>query len=79
MMSIKHTGELVATGKIHYSTKNEIIKPDVIIDYNGTMGGIDTFSRVVNPYSGQRKGLKWYRKIFLLTSVFTICTSSGKN
>ena len=49
MMSTKHTGELVATGKIHFSTKNEIKKPHVIKDYNGTMGGVDTLSRVVNP------------------------------
>ena len=27
------------------------------------MGGVDTLSRVVIPYSIQRKGLKWYRKI----------------
>jgi len=39
------------------------MKPDVIRDYNKTMGGVDTLSRVINPYSIQKKGLKWYRKI----------------
>ena len=27
------------------------------------MGGVDTLSRVLNPYLIQRKGLKWYRKV----------------
>ena len=62
-MSTKHAGELVKTGKVHFSSKEEIVKPDLIKDYNSTMGGVDTLSRVVIPYSIQRKGLKWYRKI----------------
>ena len=63
MMSTKHTGNLVNTGKIHYATKQHIIKPDVIVDYNATMGGVDNLSRVIDPYSCQRKSLKWYRKL----------------
>ena len=27
------------------------------------MGGVDTLSRVIKPYSIQKRGLKWYRKI----------------
>jgi len=27
------------------------------------MGGVDTLSRVIIPFSVQRKGLKWYRKL----------------
>ena len=30
---------------------------------NNTMGGVDTLSRVLIPYSSQRRGIKWYRKI----------------
>ena len=63
MMSTRHVGELVGTGKIHYATKDEIIKPDAIRDYNRSMGGVDTLSRVIKPYSIQKRGLKWYRKI----------------
>ena len=73
MLSTKHTGELVGTGKIHYSSKKEIVKPDVIIEYNSSMGGIDNLSRVLDPYSYQRKSLKWYRKIaelFLDVSIY---------
>lgn len=46
MMSTRHTGELVDTGKIHYQSKEEIIKPDFIRDYNRSMGGVDTLSRI---------------------------------
>ena len=63
MMSTRHVGELVDTGKIHFSTKDPIIKPDVIKDYNKSMGRVDTLSRVIKPYSIQKRGLKWYRKI----------------
>ena len=63
MLSTKHTGELVGSGKIHYSSEKEIVKPDVIIEYNSSMGGIDNLSKVLDPYSYQRKSLKWYRKI----------------
>ena len=40
-----------------------IKKPDVIIDYNKTMGGVDLVSRVLIPYSSQRRGVNWYRKL----------------
>ena len=38
MMSTKHTGELVDTSKTHFQTKQNILKPDVIREYNATMG-----------------------------------------
>ena len=75
MMSTKHVGKLVDTDKIHFSTKQPIIKPDVIKDYYSTMGGVDTLSRVCIPYSIQRKGLKWYRKLAELFIEFCIYNS----
>ena len=44
MMSTKHIGELVNTGKIHFQSKAEVRKPDVIFDYNLNMGGVDNLS-----------------------------------
>ena len=38
---------------------------------NSSMGGVDNLSRVLNPYSCQRKCLKWYRKLTEL--LFDIC------
>ena len=73
MLSTKHIGELVGGGKIPYSSIKEIVKPDVIIEYNSSMGGVDNLSIVLDPYSCQRKSLKWYRKIaelFLGVSIY---------
>ena len=62
-MSTKHTGALANVGRKHYAMKQDIIKPDVIVQYNKIMGGVDNLSRVIVPYCIQRKGLKWYSKI----------------
>ena len=73
MMSTVHTGKITQSDKIHYATKEKILKPEVILDYNKSMGGVDNLSRCVIPYSVQRRGLKWYRKIaelFIEISVF---------
>ena len=63
-MSTKHVGELVNTGQIHFQSKAEVRKPDIIFDYNLNMGGVNNLSQVIIPYNIQRKGgNKWYRKI----------------
>ena len=41
-MSSKHTGLLVNTGRIDYRSRVNIFKSDVIVEYNSTMGGVDT-------------------------------------
>ena len=63
MLSTVHPGNLVDSGKVNRLSGEKIMKPDVIVDYNKTMGGVDLLSRVIIPYSVQRKGVKWYRKI----------------
>ena len=55
MMSTRHVGEMVGTGKIHYATKGEIIKPDAIRDYNRSMGGVDTLSRVITVFNSKAR------------------------
>ena len=64
MLLSRHTGELVDTGKADFASKENILKPDAIADYNQNVGGVDLLSRVIVPYSIQRKDSnKWYRKI----------------
>ena len=63
MLSTKYTGMLRESGKMDFRSKKMILKPDVIVEYNATMGGVYTLSRVLNPYLIQRKCLKWCRKI----------------
>ena len=50
-----HTGELIDSGKINHQTQQAVFKPDVIVDYNRTMGGVDLLSRVLIPYSSQKR------------------------
>ena len=54
---------MVDSNKIDRSTVVVIQKPDAIMDYNLTTGGVDLVIRVLIPYSLQRSGVKWYRKI----------------
>ena len=66
MMSTKHTVELVDTGKTHFQTKQNILKPDLIHECNATMGGVDNFSKVMNLYNMRCKGRKSCRKLVKL-------------
>ena len=75
MMSTKHVGDIVDAGKLHHATKQQIRKPDVIVQYNKTMGGVDNLSRVLVPYALARKGVKWYRKLAELFIDFCIYNS----
>ena len=55
--------ELVDSNKKDRHTGEVIKKPDVLIDYNRTMGRVGLVSRVLIPYSSQRQGVKWYRTL----------------
>ena len=63
MMSTIHSFELVDSNMKDRHTGEVIKKPHVIIDYNKTMGEVDLVSRVLIPYSSQRRGVNWYRKL----------------
>ena len=63
MLSTIHVSEMVDSKKIDRSTGEVSQKPDVIMDYNVTIGGVNLVSRVFIPYRSQRHRVKWYRKI----------------
>ena len=54
---------LINSGRRNRITGEEVRKPDVIVNYNSRMGGADTLSCVIIPYTCQQRGLKWYRKL----------------
>lgn len=56
MVSTKHVGERVNTGKFYFQSEVEVRKSDAIFDYKLNMGGVDTLSGVIIPYNIQRKG-----------------------
>ncbi|XP_032690081.1 piggyBac transposable element-derived protein 4-like [Odontomachus brunneus] len=65
MLTSVHEFEFRATGKKHYKTKEDIIKPTCVQDYNQNMGGIDNIDRQLSITESVRKTMKWYRKLFL--------------
>ena len=54
MLSTIHTIEMVDSNKINRTAAMVIQKPDVIMDYNVTMGGVDLVSKVLILYSSQQ-------------------------
>ena len=54
---------MINSGRRNRITGEEVRKPDVIVNYNSRMGGADTLSCVIIPYTCQQRGLKWYRKL----------------
>ena len=60
MLSTIHTFEMVDSNKIDRSTGAVIQKPDIIMDYSVTIGGVALVSQVLILYSSQRRGVKWY-------------------
>ena len=54
---------------------NPLRKPNVTVGYNNTIGGVDTLSCVLIPYSSQQQGIKWYHKIAEFFMDICVCNS----
>lgn len=63
-LSTLHIPQLVTSEKIDYTTKQHIKKPNIILDYNMYMGGVDRVDQILHGYESFRKTLKWYKKYF---------------
>ena len=51
--------------------RGKIQKPDVIIDYNQNMGGVDKCDQYISYYTIGRKAQKWWKKVFF--RMFEMC------
>lgn len=69
-LSTLHTGELANSGKINRKGE-ELMKPDIIVDFNVNMRLVDKSDMMVGDVECIRKTVKWYKKFFstYLTSV----------
>jgi len=63
MLSTYHQGTMDDSSKKDQQG-NIIQKPDVVIKYNKVMGAVDKVDQMLEPYAMQRKGVKWYIKLF---------------
>ena len=59
ILSLQLVDELTSDKKLR-----DIPCPDIIVDYNKYMGGMDLADQAMCYYSVGRKRLKWWRKIF---------------
>lgn len=57
-----HSGELTNTKNVHWKTKQEIIKPRSVIDYNKYTMGVDLADQFLSYFSIMRKTVKWTKK-----------------
>ena len=55
-----HTPELTETTNRH---GKELVKPNVVIDYNENMSGIDRSDQMLSYHSSLRKTVRWYKKV----------------
>lgn len=86
MLTTLHKNSMKPTGKIDRSTKEEIQKPECILDYNEHMGSVDKSDLLLSSVESVRKTVKWYKKLFfhlvdlsLLNSHVLYKTVTGKN
>ncbi|KAG8238002.1 hypothetical protein J437_LFUL017791 [Ladona fulva] len=56
--------EMKKTGKLSFKTKEEIVKPKVVIDYNVQMNTVDRQDQQLASFPIMRRYAKGYRKVF---------------
>ena len=64
MVSTVHEGKMVNTGKKHWLTKEPILKPDIVINYNIILSLAEKSDMQVGTIDSLRKSMKWYKKQF---------------
>ncbi|UYV70445.1 PGBD5 [Cordylochernes scorpioides] len=74
MLSTVHEGKMMPV-KPKTPTREELFKPDAVIDYNKGKVGVDRSNQMMAYYSFSRKTLKWWKKIFF--HLFSLCFVNG--
>ncbi|UYV65720.1 hypothetical protein LAZ67_3005233 [Cordylochernes scorpioides] len=74
MLSTVHEGKMMPV-KPKTPTREELFKPDAVIDYNKGKVGVDRSDQMMAYYSFSRKTLKWWKKIFF--HLFSLCFVNG--
>ena len=54
------------SGKIHWKTKEPIMKPSLMCSYNKCMGGVDSNDQLLQYSAYNRRSLKWWKKVALM-------------
>jgi hypothetical protein len=75
MLTTIHSNTVRPTGKMDRQTKQPIVKPNCVIEYNRNMGAVDRTDMMIGSTECMRKSLKWYRKFFLHLLDITLLNS----
>jgi hypothetical protein len=73
-VSTRHTGKIVTLPRLNRRGA-QVNKPDLILDYNQHMGGVDRVDQILSYYSPLRKSIKWYRKVVF--HIFDLCIGNA--
>ena len=71
-MSTVYSAKPVTTGKKHWQTKEDILKPELMYFYNKYMGGVDVNDQLLKYSAYSRRSLKWWKVAFRLLNVALI-------
>jgi len=63
MISTIHSAEMKESQNIDWKTRNKIIKPTSVIEYNKHMKGVDRADQYLSYYSILRKTTKWTKRV----------------
>ena len=63
-LSTEHDVGLLDTGNVNPRTKEPIIKPKVMHEYNKHMGGVDPNDQLAKYSAFNRRTCKWWKKVF---------------
>ncbi|XP_066596503.1 piggyBac transposable element-derived protein 4-like [Prorops nasuta] len=64
MLSTMHNVQFSDSGKQNYKTKENVIKPTVVLGYNKNMGGVDGGDQLLSKFHTMRRYHKVYKKEF---------------
>ena len=64
MLSTIHESIMVPTGKVHFATKQQKIKPLCVKEYNKNRGLVDKYDMQISFSECIRRSLKLYKKFF---------------
>ncbi|CAF2645478.1 unnamed protein product [Rotaria sp. Silwood2] len=64
MLSTLHEPIMVPTGKVHFVTKQEKLKPLCVKEYNENRGLVDKYDMQISFSECIRRSEKWYKKFF---------------
>ena len=63
LMSSVYSSKDVTTGRKHWKTKEDNMKPQIMHKYNTYMGGVDVNDQLLQYYAYSRRTLKWWKKV----------------